>query len=353
MASVYKVTEIEGKGLGCVATVDIEKGSLILTENPQICGNTEEKEGNSKWIKSLLKSFKRIKKADQHEYMALHNKYNNFQDSQNVEYHGEQIELLRGIMERDINNWKLEICKIEQNPEKAAEILKICCIYSTNSFPSGVRIKTSRFNHSCEGNATTIIMLNDEKQIRAISNIKAGREINITYNSDPFSGFRNKEFRQMSLLLKWFFMCSCDLCKNGVDIDTNASEVLIQEAEKLAKDRKSALEAGPSRGPLYYSLEKCKTEVSLYKKMYKVGKTQKIQPLFLYRLLDRAFDTASFGYQLYKDADLKMDAVNFAKASEKFGKILGNAFVTRGKPNYWKEIYQNYERWLQIPTLHK
>ena len=131
------------------------------------------------------------------------------------------------------------------------------------------------------------------------------------------------------------------------------SEVLIQKAEKLAKDRKSALEAGPSLGPLYYSLEKCKTEVSLYKKMYNVGKTQKVQPLFLYNLLDRAFDTASFGYHLYKDADLKMDAVNFAKASEKFVKILGNAVVTRGMPNYWKEIYQNYEKWVHIPTLHK
>jgi len=347
MASVYKVTEIEGKGLGCVATVDIEKGSLILTENPQISGNDEEENWlSSKWIKSLLKSFNRMKKADQIEYMALHNKYNNFQDSQNVE----QIELSKEkIIEGAIKILKLEICKIEQNPEKAAEILKICCIYSTNAFPSGVKIKTSRFNHSCESNATTVIMLNDEHQIRAISNIKAGEEINITYNNDPFSGLRNKKFRQKSLFLDWFFMCSCDLCTNGVDIDTNASEV--QEAEKLAKDRKSALEAGLSLGPLYYSLEKCKREVSLYKEMYKVGKTQEIQPLFLFGLLGRALDTATFGYQLYKDADLEMDAVKFAKASEKFGKILGNAFVTRGKPNYWKEIYQNYEKWLQIETL--
>ena len=352
MASVYKVTEIEGKGLGCVATVDIEKGSLILTENPQISGNDEEENWlSSKWIKSLLKSFNRMKKADQIEYMALHNKYNNFQDSQNVE----QIELSKEkIIEGAIKILKLEICKIEQNPEKAAEILKICCIYSTNAFPSGVKIKTSRFNHSCESNATTVIMLNDEHQIRAISNIKAGEEINITYNNDPFSGLRNKKFRQKSLFLDWFFMCSCDLCTNGVDIDTNASEVLIQEAEKLAKDRKSALEAvkaGLSHGPLYYSLEKCKTELHLYKKMYTVGKTQKIQPLFLWRLLAQAFDTATLGYQLHKDADLKMCAVNFAKKSEKFGKFLGTAFVTQGKPNYWKEIYQNYEKWLQIETL--
>ena len=336
MASVYKVTEIEGKGLGCIATTDIEKGSLILTENPQICGSTEKESSN--WIKSLLKSFKRMRKADQLEYMALHNKYNNFQDSQN--------QFCKELMEKYIKNWKLGIDKFEQNPEKAEQILKICCIYATNCFTSGLKIKTSRFNHSCEQNATIIIMLNGEHQIRAISNIKAGKEITITYNQDPFSGFRKKKDRQMSLLLKWFFRCSCDLCKNGVDIDTDASEVLIQEAEKLANDRRAAIEAEISLGPLYYSLEKCKREVSLYKQLYKIGKTQKIQPYFLYVLLEQgAFDTARFGYQLYMDADLKMDAENFAKAAEKFGKFLGNAFVTGGKPNYWEEIYENYEEW--------
>ena len=30
MSSVYKVTEIEGKGLGCVAILDIEKGYIFL-----------------------------------------------------------------------------------------------------------------------------------------------------------------------------------------------------------------------------------------------------------------------------------------------------------------------------------
>ena len=44
-----------------------------------------------------------------------------------------------------VKNWKLEISKIEQNPEKAEEIFKICAIYSTNSFKAGVQIKTSRF----------------------------------------------------------------------------------------------------------------------------------------------------------------------------------------------------------------
>ena len=353
MSSLYKVTEIGGKGLGCVANSDIKKGSLILMEKPQLSFENEERIVSSMpTIKSLLKSFFEMSKADQLEYMTLHNKYNNIQSFQNSVDIPNFKEILDKKIE-EIEAVKFEIGKIEQDPEKAEEILKICCIYATNSFPSGVKIKSSRFNHSCERNATAIIMLNGEHQIRAISKIKAGEEINISYNTDPFSVFRNKKLRQMALLVKWFFMCSCELCENNVDINTDTSEVKIQEAEKLAKDRRSALEAGMSLRPLYYSLEKCKKEVSLYREMYKVGKTQKIKPYFLYNLLDRAFEIASFGYQLYKDADLKMDAVNFAEASEKFGKILGNAFVTRGKPNYWKEIYQNYEKWLRIPTLHK
>ena len=91
----------------------------------------------------------------------------------------------------------------------------------------------------------------------------------------------------------------------------------------------------------------------MYKEIYKVGKTQKIKPYFLYNLLYRAFETATFGYLWYKDADLKMDAMNFAKAAEKFGKFVGDAVVFRGKPNYWKEIYQDYEKWLRNPTLHE
>lgn len=299
---IYRVTEIKGKGLGCVAITDIEKGSLILTENPQICGNTEEEEGTSKWIKSLMKSFKQMKKADQLEYMELHNMYINFtKDSPNIPdvKSGKMFrKFIIPFMEKAtaIKDLKLEISKIEQNPEKAEEIFKICAIYSTNSFPSGLHIKTSRFNHSCEENATSIFMLNGEHQIRAISNIKAGKEIYINYNRDLLSAFRKKEFRQMCLLRTCLFYCLCDLCKHGVDIDDDESdddeeeeeeEVLFQEAEKLTKDRNSAQEAGLKAGLSFYSLEKCKEEVSVYKQLYKVGKTQNIHPYHLFMLLSQ------------------------------------------------------------------
>ena len=57
---------------------------------------------------------------------------------------------------------------------------------------------------------------------------------------------------------------------------------------------------------------------------------------------------------MYKTTDLKIDAMTFAKTAEKFGKILGNAVVTAGgKPNKWKEIYENYEKWLRSLANNK
>ena len=225
--------------------------------------------------------------------------------------------------------------------------MKICNIYSSNGWflgplfsdgvGNGVRIKTSRFNHSCKPNAVTIRIVNDLFQVRAISNIKSDQEISINYINDPFHGFRNSKYRQNHLFDLWFFHCACDLCENDVD-DANAYQTFIQDAEKLTIDRQLAFKAGFTRGSLYYSLENCRKEVVCCKQLYKVGKSQNIQPYFLHLMLVRRFSAAVFGYQMYKTDDLK---INFAKTAEKFGKVLGNEIVTRGNPNNYKKIYKD------------
>ena len=328
----------QGKGLGCVAILDIEKGSVILNENSQMHGIPEETRGKAKWMKILLKSFYQMGKADQLEYMTLRNKCINIQDYQNR----------KEDIDKGLADLKFEIGKFEQDPEKAEEVLKICCIYLSNRwnpnlYESGLRIKTSRFKHSCKPNAETIVKADDLGQVRAISNIKAGQEITLNYISenDKFIGFRDRKDRQKILFDGWFFVCSCDLCENDVDIDANAYKKWIQEAEKLTIDRTTAHKAGRSLGHLYYSLENNRKELDCYKQLYKVGKSQKIQPISLYKILHRGFFTALFGYQLYKTDDLKIDARNFAKAAEKFGNILGNDIVFNGNPKYYKQYYQN------------
>ena len=83
-----------------------------------------------------------------------------------------------------------------------------------------------------------------------------------------------------------------------------------------------------------------------HKQMYKIGKDIGVQSIYLFNTIEKAFEVATFGYQLYWTEDLKSDAENFAKAAEKFGKVIGDALVTGGKPTYWKEKYENLEKWL-------
>ena len=137
------------------------------------------------------------------------------------------------------------------------------------------------------------------------------------------------------------FICYCDLCENDVDIDGEAFEAFIQEAEKLTIERKSAFNAGTVlEATRYYSLEKCKKEIMCYKQLYKVGKDQNIQPYFLFLMLDKGFHAATTGYLMFKDTDLKIDAMNFGRAAEKFGKLLGNEIVTIGNSVSHQQCYQ-------------
>ena len=129
MSSVYKVTEIKRKGLGCVAIADIKKGSLILNENSQMrFDQGEEIEWSFKWIKNLLKSFNQMSKTDQLEYMKLYSKFNNIQNFEKF-FPSSSQNSCKEFIDKKLDNLKLEIGKIEQNTEKAKEIFKICCIF--------------------------------------------------------------------------------------------------------------------------------------------------------------------------------------------------------------------------------
>ena len=171
-------------------------------------------------------------------------------------------------------------------------------------------------------------------QVIAVENIKAGQEISFNYLDqadldDEFVGFRNRQYGQKILFEHRFFYCSCDLCESDGDI-TGFDEMIL-EAEKLSIKRKSATDAVRSRDPdgsLNYSLEECRQEINCYKRMYSLGKIQKIHPCSLFDIVERAFYATSFGHYLHESTDLKGEAVKFAKALDKLSKILGN--VPRG-----------------------
>ena len=362
MAAIYKVVDVEGKGLGCVASTDIKRGSLILNENPQIksVGETlkeaRQKGQMAEWIQRLLKSFNQMNKADQLEFMTLCNIYD-FQefslDKKRIlaEMMKEKsleidVDLNHSIDKMIVETFKSEIEKFEKDPEKAEKILKICNIFGTNNFSDGVAgcgvaIKTARFNHSCKPNATALIIANGQNQIRAIKDIKAGEEINICYLGG-FNILRNKRFRQNNLFYTWHFVCSCNLCKNE---KFDSLEPLVQEAEMYSKKRPISF-LSRVEALISYPLETCKLEIKCCKEIYEIGRTLKAQPIAMLSTLEQGFKAATVGYVLYKLPQFKSDAENFAKAVEKFGKIVGDEIITRGQPDLWKHRYQNFEMWL-------
>ena len=54
MSDLYKVDQIAGKGLGCIATKDIKRGTLILREVAQVSGNNWQLDEKSFSIDKLL-----------------------------------------------------------------------------------------------------------------------------------------------------------------------------------------------------------------------------------------------------------------------------------------------------------
>ena len=61
MDTYYHIVPIAGKGLGCVALKDIQKGTIILQEKPQCvpedCANLPE---DARSIPNVLKAFQRV-----------------------------------------------------------------------------------------------------------------------------------------------------------------------------------------------------------------------------------------------------------------------------------------------------
>ena len=178
--------------------------------------------------------------------MTLHDKY---VDIQALPLPPWKIEAI----EKELSVVKLNISElIEDDQDQAEKILKIYNIYSTNSFEGGLKIKTSRFNHSCQPNASSIFMNNGQYEVRAISKIKAGEEITICYTTGYF-GLRKRLKRQAFLAMGWFFICSCNICETAAgDDDKNELEELVEEVKKLGENRHDAFKMGLAYVPFRF-----------------------------------------------------------------------------------------------------
>ena len=165
--NLYKVVQIEGKGMGCVALQDIPIGTLILKEKPQLSVDVSDDLPNNLLFKRVIEAFSSMSQDDQENYLTLHNKFSD-------------LESLNDEMKSNYLEAKSDV-EAMANASKDSNLglnLKIICLFITNGFINGVvRIKTARFNHSCCSNAEMLLRDNQDNQveIRAVSTIKAGQ----------------------------------------------------------------------------------------------------------------------------------------------------------------------------------
>jgi len=210
-------------------------------------------------------------------------------------------------------------------------------------------VNPSLFNHSCHPNALTGMdkppWMEDctGQEVRAIFDIEPGQEITIPYFYGlVLLGMRKKEFRQKFVLDQASFTCLCYLCQKENDDDDNANQSKIEELIEEMRKLKIKTDAAD-----------CRRGIDCCKQLYKLGKDKKAQPLYLYEILDMGFQAAHGGHMLCISkpnskeklelmTEFAKECVNFAKAAERFGKILGKEVV---KPEEWRKRHQNIDQY--------
>ena len=123
----YKIMAIDGKGMGCIATKEIEPGTLIFSEKPAVTATGDSPE--SIYFQTLMSSFKNLSPNEQKEYMELHNRF-----SEDPSWSDEEI-LPTDLFE-------------DMDPDEAktysALAVKLSGIYYTNTFIEGVGTTIAR-----------------------------------------------------------------------------------------------------------------------------------------------------------------------------------------------------------------
>ncbi|KAI9136203.1 hypothetical protein BKA69DRAFT_1105683 [Paraphysoderma sedebokerense] len=117
-------------------------------------------------------------------------------------------------------------------PTDASSFIEMCCKMSTNGFTIlstaeelepigyGLYLGASMINHSCNPNA--VALFNGAKlHVKCIRPIKTGEEITINY----VDTLQPTALRRQELKSNFFFSCSCELCQNHLNGETQSEEM--------------------------------------------------------------------------------------------------------------------------------
>ena len=331
MGSFYKVDRIDGKNFGCIASKDIEKGTLILKEKPQ-CSAGEYVHGPTTFYgkkKSVWTSYINMSQIDKVGYNKLYNRFENF-------------DVLKNHEKEMIMDWKVTLHQRKIEEHLIDIMIKVFGIYITNNFIQGVGIQASRFNHSCVSNAEEIWNEKDcAREIRAVTDIKIGNEITINY-AYPTISMKNFKTRQNYLLSAWNFQCNCELCNYDQLYGDEKYEKFARikgEVEKLSRDKT-------------FNLGRVKMEVFYYCEMHRLAADAKSSHLFILQtIIEPGFIAAYHGYvkisksnKMYETKLFKMYCETFSTVGLNLSKLLFGSGTIHKK---WRKRKTYFDRLIE------
>ena len=136
----YSVSEIQGKGLGCVAITEIKKGTLILRESAGFHHFGDSYEYIDKaYLDGLFQGYLTMSTEEKEKYLSLANCFSDPM-TPSTSSAGKMEDVLKYLKDGHIN----------LGSEEAQLVFQI---YHTNCFHNGIFLEMSRFNHSCTSNA--------------------------------------------------------------------------------------------------------------------------------------------------------------------------------------------------------
>ncbi|KAI1652353.1 SET domain-containing protein [Daldinia loculata] len=216
----FVVRDAGAKGMGCYAARDIKAGERVLVERCLLwqVDYTDVYDRTN----SLLQSYLGLSEADRAKVRNLYSDTNpNFRlrNRAAFEHSGELItedqidECVTVRLVHAANNFEIESAKTASDgtiiPSR-----------------SGVFVKASRFNHSCDPNCWyTTTSWTGHFICTPMRPIKEGEEITISYIPNQAT----REIRQALLRKSWKFICTCNRCE-GWDLEYDA---LLEEAYKV------------------------------------------------------------------------------------------------------------------------
>jgi len=204
----FRFQEMEGMGLGAVATKDFEPGELVLAEKPVLAIRTME--GGDEWENELNRQFDQLSAEGQAEVWKLH-----------------------------------DACL--QKPEKSLNgILFTNCIGRDPQarFDAALFLQLSRFNHSCSPNLEQSWDEDaGQAHLIAAEPIKAGDELFTHYVELRLP----REERRQRLHESYGFWCNCSKDRACAKTDWAESDRRRNEMKRLDEQIKKT-KGNPERG---------------------------------------------------------------------------------------------------------